>query len=316
MKAVWAAFAGALQLAAQAAPDAATLLADPRPLAFDHFALKEALGPQAFRQLRDAASAEYRRRIFEAGACMTRSELQAYESLLLAEHSKSANGFAADRQAGEAMVQEAEAQWPRLLAGEKIAGLEVVSTALGRSRDATDPRLKALYARMARDQFVRIARPARQVDFAAPFKDLPAFYASQVLGGEMCVVDADNRAWLEADFARNGWFRLSTYGEAADTAAFLIVQHADRDRAFQRRMLKELEALAAQHETRPRTYAYLYDRLASAEQRPQRYGAQGRCTPAKTWEPNPVEEPERLDERRASVGLGPEADYIASFKAC
>ena len=47
---------------------------------------------------------------------------------------------------------------------------------------------------------------------------------------------------------------------------------------------------------------------------PQRYGTQGHCTGAGTWEPWPCEDPARLDERRASVGLEPEAAYIARFK--
>jgi hypothetical protein len=42
-------------------------------------------------------------------------------------------------------------------------------------------------------------------------------------------------------------------------------------------------------------------------------GTQGRCTATGVWEPRQIEQPEKLDERRAAVGLGPEADYIAVF---
>ena len=47
---------------------------------------------------------------------------------------------------------------------------------------------------------------------------------------------------------------------------------------------------------------------------PQRYGTQGTCVGPGKWEPLPTEDPNLLDERRAQVDLGPEADYIAIFK--
>jgi hypothetical protein len=96
-------------------------------------------------------------------------------------------------------------------------------------------------------------------------------------------------------------------------AAWLLVQHADRDVAFQTEMLRILEPLVPARETAQSNYAYLHDRVAVNSGRPQRYGTQGRCTAAGVWEPREVEQPEQLDERRAAVGLGPEADYIAVF---
>ena len=123
-------------------------------------------------------------------------------------------------------------------------------------------------------------------------------------------VDARNTADLKELIEIHGWFTISRFGAEADNDAWLLVQHADQDRAFQERILAILEPLAAKGETRPEHYAYLYDRVS----KPQRYGTQGRCVGKGLWEPLEVEDPARLDERRASVGLMPEAEYQTHFK--
>lgn len=111
------------------------------------------------------------------------------------------------------------------------------------------------------------------------------------------------------------WIKISEFGDKADNQAWLIVQHADLDVEFQKMVLKRLEGLYPINETKPSNYAYLVDRIASSsndptKQVPQRYGTQGRCTKPGEWTPWPSEDEKNLDLRRASVGLGTEADYI------
>jgi hypothetical protein len=132
-------------------------------------------------------------------------------------------------------------------------------------------------------------------------------------------LDARNTADLKALLEMHHWFTISAFGERADNDAWLLVQHADQDREFQRRVLAILEPLVAQHETRPEHYAYLFDRLAAdagapGGPKPQRYGTQGRCVGKGKWEPNEVEDPANLDLRRASVGLMSEAEYRKIFE--
>lgn len=86
--------------------------------------------------------------------------------------------------------------------------------------------------------------------------------------------------------------------------------------AFQKSALVLLEGLLPAMDTQPQSYAYLYDRVAIAEKRPQRYGTQGRCTGPAKWEPYPSENPDGLDKRRAEVGLNSEAEYIKVFTFC
>ncbi len=127
----------------------------------------------------------------------------------------------------------------------------------------------------------------------------------------LSAVDAANTAALKLLLERHGWIDVSTFGAEADGDAFLIAQHADADRDFQRAVLAVLEERVASGETKPSNYAYLYDRVAVAEKRPQRYGTQGRCTGEGRWEPFELEDPERVDELRASVGLPTLAEYVA-----
>jgi hypothetical protein len=114
------------------------------------------------------------------------------------------------------------------------------------------------------------------------------------------------------------WFTIGEFDAAADHNAWLLVQHADHDPAFQRHMLTVLEPLAARRESSPKLFAYLFDRVATSLQKPedrklQRYGTQGQCTGPGTWEPFPVEDPANLDARRAAVGLEPLAQYQKGF---
>ncbi len=183
------------------------------------------------------------------------------------------------------------------------------------SAAAPSAELAELYRRTAEDQFARLHLSAarERVNWAAGLSDPARAYAYFVIASRFCTLDEENTRWLKAQVSQTGWFTVRKYGPDADSAAWLLVQHADLDVPFQTEMLSILEPLVPLKETRQSNYAYLYDRVAVNSGRPQRYGTQGRCTPAGVWEPREVEQPEKLDERRAAVGLGPEAGYRAVF---
>ncbi|HEX8063362.1 MAG TPA: DUF6624 domain-containing protein [Allosphingosinicella sp.] len=122
-----------------------------------------------------------------------------------------------------------------------------------------------------------------------------------------------NAQWLEQAIAANGWFDISRYGAEASQAAWLLVQHADYDPGWQRSVLALLEPKTRTGDFQPKYYAYLDDRVAVNSGRPQRFGTQGRCVGKDDWQPLAVADPAKLDERRASVGLEPMAEYRARF---
>ena len=59
--------------------------------------------------------------------------------------------------------------------------------------------------------------------------------------------------------------------------------------------------------------ALLEDRVRLRDGKPQLYGSQVTRNPAGQWEARDLENPEKVDERRASVGLPPLAEYLAGF---
>ncbi len=149
-------------------------------------------------------------------------------------------------------------------------------------------------------------------------QDETADFSKRFIGERWSAVDDGNTTELRKLLKLHRWFTISKFGKAADNDAWLLVQHADKDPAFQESVLRVLDGLWKKGETDPGHYAYLFDRVAASYQEPSkrrllRYGTQGACVGPGKWEPLPMEDPAHVDERRASVGLGPEADYIKSF---
>ena len=130
------------------------------------------------------------------------------------------------------------------------------------------------------------------------------------LDAQLTELDKRNTADLKALLASRDWFTVGEFGPQADGQAWLLVQHADLDVAFQKAVLLRLEPLAAKGQTSAANFAFLFDRVATNEGRLQRYGTQGGCAGPGVWRPDEQEDPDRVDERRAAVGLPPLADYV------
>jgi len=121
-------------------------------------------------------------------------------------------------------------------------------------------------------------------------------------------IDEANQQALLAMLPPEGWFMIDKYGKEASRAAFLIVQHANPE--LWRRFAPVLEPLAAKGEVAGGDFALMYDRLALSEGRKQRYGSQIKCEGGK-WVPLPLEDPEGVDRRRATLGMAPQSEYLA-----
>ncbi|HWW24642.1 MAG TPA: DUF6624 domain-containing protein, partial [Caulobacter sp.] len=174
---------------------------------------------------------------------------------------------------------------------------------------ASDPRHRQLFARVARDQAWRHLFRDLEAMPQGPLRQM----VSRPLSAKICAVDADNTAWLKAEWRTSGWFTTARDGEVANQRAWLILQHADRDPAFQRAILP---LLAGETGLQARlNYAHLTDRVAVNAGEPQTYGTQGDCVAPGRWEPHPVKDPAGLDARRATLTLPPEAEYQAFFVA-
>ena len=277
---------------------------------FDYMALK-AEGAD----LKALSDAVYMRARVDSDSrrCFTEAERILQAELAGAALAADAAEAAADRSAAEAAWGRWEAFGDSIMAGAPVAGppFSYVAERVALAEAATDPRVRELLRRAARDQLIRRGWEAGDPVWETPPTPGARSRFESRVAARMCETDGENTAWLKADVAANGWFLISAHGEDASRAAWLMVQHADRDRAFQRHVLGLLEPLVEAGETDPSNYAYLHDRVAVGANRPQRYGTQGQCAARNVWEPFALEAPERVDELRDDVDIGPLADYVA-----
>ncbi|HEV2376663.1 MAG TPA: DUF6624 domain-containing protein [Streptosporangiaceae bacterium] len=127
-------------------------------------------------------------------------------------------------------------------------------------------------------------------------------------------VDDDNTRWLAELVRARGWPGRTLAGEEGAAAAWLLAQHADHDPALQRTFLQALRGAVNRGEASAAHLAYLEDRVRVNAGQPQRYGTQFTLVGGELG-PYPIEDPHRLDERRAEAGLEPFADYQALMRA-
>ena len=166
-----------------------------------------------------------------------------------------------------------------------------------------------LLHRVEIDQRARLALMpllARATDGAVRRDDLKP--EEQALFDKVIEVDRENTRWLDELVQQRGWPTRSMVGDEAAQAAWLLVQHGDQDPAWQRRCLDLMQAVPAD-EVSPPDVAYLTDRVLLAEGEPQIFGTQviwtdGNCHPRN------LRDADTVDERRATVGLGPLDEYL------
>lgn len=304
----------AFQAVAPELPSRLTALADDATAAraFDYMALK-AEGAD-LGALSDAVHMRARSTDGQAGRCLTVGEMELQIGLSAALTAPDANAFEADKIAAAETISLWDAYSDKLAGGFQETEQPFASVASWHrgASGAPSERERELFRRVARDQMTRHGFGAGEKVWG----ELTPGVLTRVhgnLGRRMCEIDRDNTGWLAADIATHGWYRISVFHPAASNAAWLMIQHADRDPAFQREMLVLLEPLAAEGEIERSDFAYLYDRVAVNAGRPQRYGSQGRCVDKGVWAPNDLEAPEQVQALRDENGLGSLAEYTADM---
>jgi len=126
-------------------------------------------------------------------------------------------------------------------------------------------------------------------------------------------IDNDNAEYLKKVVEEDGWPTITAYGPTAAQAAWLLAQHADHDVAFQKRCFTLIQNLP-EGEVDQGNVARLEDRILINEGKPQRYGTQFQGE-GRSFGPYPIEDERNLETRRASMGLGPYAEYKAAMFA-
>jgi hypothetical protein len=173
----------------------------------------------------------------------------------------------------------------------------------------------ALLARTLGEQMLRFGSSSGEGEMkdAPPLSpDVKAIVVAR-LAAATVERDHANTEWLKGIVAAQGWPRVSVVGERAAGAAWLLVQHADADPAFQLQALRLMEPLVATGEVSKQNYAYLYDRVMLKLTGKQLYATQmGACADGRR-EPRPLDDPEKVDARRKAIGLDSLADYEAQM---
>jgi hypothetical protein len=124
------------------------------------------------------------------------------------------------------------------------------------------------------------------------------------------MADGANRTRLKAIVQEFGWPGKSLVGADGANAAWLLIQHADADREFQKDCLRLMEAAPA-GEVEGKHIAYLTDRVLVGAGKPQKYGTQLGAD----FKPLPIADEGNVDDRRAKLGLPSLAEYIKTAKA-
>ena len=107
-----------------------------------------------------------------------------------------------------------------------------------------------------------------------------------------------------------GWPKQSVLGwEVAGNFATLLI-HQTAQPALQQQALALMESAFKSGEASGQDFALLTDKILVGESKPQRYGTQ------LDWSFNvrELEDPSRVDERRAALGMMPLSDYIEMTK--
>lgn len=181
--------------------------------------------------------------------------------------------------------------WIQVAKAERAAAAKVDASA-----KPGQPTLRTELLKMAEAD-----QQARATFMAGEKKDLASMQV-------FLAADARNLPRIKQVVAEQGFPTLAQVGRDGVEAAWLLVQHADQDPAFQMQVLDDLQTRSAHGGISAQNYALLVDRVLIAQHQPQRYGTQYRVVDGKL-QPDPTEDPANVDKRRAAAGLPPLADY-------
>lgn len=125
--------------------------------------------------------------------------------------------------------------------------------------------------------------------------------------------DSINLVKVKKILDERGWLGKGIIGGQGNTTLFLVIQHADI--ATQRKYLPMMREAVKNGNANASNLALLEDRVALGIGKKQIYGSQiGRNEETGENYVLPLEDPDNVDARRASVGLGSLQNYVSRWK--
>lgn len=124
-----------------------------------------------------------------------------------------------------------------------------------------------------------------------------------------------NAKVLEGIIDEIGYPTIDKVGKEASEAAWLVIQHAIGQPAFMKRCRELLEIAVRENKADPIDLAYLADRIAVFEGKPQLYGTQFDWDENGVLSPNNFDGLAKVNERRRSIGLNLLEDQTEAMRS-
>lgn len=143
----------------------------------------------------------------------------------------------------------------------------------------------------------------RNADLALRDKLVQNGQISDGYNEEMKELHNKNAKTLNEIIDATGYPTIDKVGKEANEATWFIIQHSIEQPEFMKKCAKQLEIAVNENKADPKNLAYLIDRIAVFEDKPQLYGTQF------DWDENGILSPNKFDnifkvnERRKSIGL-------------
>jgi hypothetical protein len=126
-------------------------------------------------------------------------------------------------------------------------------------------------------------------------------------------IDSINLVKVKNIIDRYGWLGSDVVGGTGNLTLFLVIQHADL--TTQEKYLPVMREAVKKGNARAENLALLEDRVALRRGKRQTYGSQVDLDKeTNLYYVLPLNDPDNVDVRRASVGLGPLAEYVKQWQ--
>ncbi len=120
---------------------------------------------------------------------------------------------------------------------------------------------------------------------------------------EMANLHNKNAKILDEIINRIGYPTIDKVGKKANEATWLIIQHSIGQPDFMRKCAKLLKDAVRKSKSNPKNLAYLTDRIAVFEGKPQLFGTQFDWNENGELSPNLFDDLEKVNQRRKSIEL-------------
>ncbi|PTB97256.1 hypothetical protein C9994_03800 [Marivirga lumbricoides] len=120
---------------------------------------------------------------------------------------------------------------------------------------------------------------------------------------EMAEIHNKNAKTLNEIIDIIGYPTVHKVGKEANEATWLIIQHSIGQPNFMKKCAKLLEIAVHQNKSNSKNLAYLTDRIAVFENKPQLYGTQFDWDENGELSPNIFDDLKEVNQRRKSIGL-------------